>query len=48
MPKAMPVDRDFVFLLNAHDVDPGSFLPKIASQTQHGQPLRTSLRVNLQ
>ncbi|MEO8752810.1 MAG: copper oxidase, partial [Casimicrobiaceae bacterium] len=28
-PKFMPVDRDFVFLLNAYDVDPGSFVPKI-------------------
>jgi len=28
-PKLMPVDRDFVFLLNAYDVDPGSFVPKI-------------------
>jgi manganese oxidase len=28
-PKFMPVDRDFVFLLNAYDIDPGSFTPKI-------------------
>ena len=28
-PKFMAVDRDFVFLLNAYDVDPGSFVPKI-------------------
>lgn len=25
----MPVDRDFVFLLNAYDIDPGSYTPKI-------------------
>lgn len=27
--KFMPVDRDFVFLLNAYDIDPGSYTPKI-------------------
>lgn len=27
--KFMPVDRDFVFLLNAYDIDPGSFTPSI-------------------
>jgi len=28
-PGFMRVDRDFVFLLNAYDIDPGSFTPKI-------------------
>jgi FtsP/CotA-like multicopper oxidase with cupredoxin domain len=28
-PKFMRVDRDFVFLLNAYDIDPGSYMPKI-------------------
>jgi hypothetical protein len=28
-PKFMRVDRDFVFLLNAYDIDPGSFVPKV-------------------
>lgn len=28
-PKSMPVDRDFIFLLNAYDIDPGSYTPKI-------------------
>lgn len=28
-PKFMPVDRDFVFLLNAYDIEPGSFTPKV-------------------
>ncbi len=28
-PKFMPVDRDFIFLLNAYDIDPGSYTPKI-------------------
>jgi FtsP/CotA-like multicopper oxidase with cupredoxin domain len=28
-PKFMPVDRDFVFLLNAYDIDPGAATPKI-------------------
>ncbi|MBC7698603.1 MAG: copper oxidase [Bacteroidia bacterium] len=27
--KFMPVDRDFVFLLNSYDIDPGSYTPKI-------------------
>ncbi len=27
--KLMPVDRDFVFLLNSYDVDPGSYTPKV-------------------
>lgn len=26
--KTMPVDRDFVFLLNAYDIEPGSYKPK--------------------
>jgi FtsP/CotA-like multicopper oxidase with cupredoxin domain len=30
-PEFMKVDRDFVFLLNAYDIDPGSFTPKIAT-----------------
>jgi FtsP/CotA-like multicopper oxidase with cupredoxin domain len=32
-PKFMPVDRDFVFLLNAYDIDPGSYVPKIMTMT---------------
>jgi FtsP/CotA-like multicopper oxidase with cupredoxin domain len=28
-PKFMPVDRDFIFLLNAYDIEPGSYTPKI-------------------
>jgi len=28
-PKLMRVDRDFVFLLNAFDVEPGSYVPKV-------------------
>ncbi|MFA6041309.1 MAG: copper oxidase [Methylophilus sp.] len=28
-PKFIPVDRDFIFLLNAYDIDPGSFTPKV-------------------
>jgi FtsP/CotA-like multicopper oxidase with cupredoxin domain len=32
-PRFMPVDRDFVFLLNAYDVDPGSYTPKISTMT---------------
>ncbi len=28
-PKFMPVDRDFVFLLNSYDIEPGSYTPKI-------------------
>ena len=28
-PKFMPVDRDFVFLLNSYDIDPGSYTPKV-------------------
>jgi len=28
-PKFMRVDRDFVFLLNAFDIDPGSFTPRV-------------------
>jgi len=27
------VDRDFVFLINAYDIDPGSYTPKIATMT---------------
>jgi len=28
-PKFMRVDRDFVFLLNAYDIDPGSYTPRV-------------------
>ena len=28
-PQFMRVDRDFVFLLNAYDIDPGSYVPKV-------------------
>ncbi len=28
-PNFMKVDRDFVFLLNSYDIDPGSFTPKV-------------------
>jgi len=30
-PKFMPVDRDFVFILNAYDIVPGSAVPKIST-----------------
>lgn len=30
-PGFMRVDRDFVFLMNAYDIDPGSFTPKVAT-----------------
>ncbi len=30
-PRAMPVDRDYVFLLNAYDIDPGSFTPRVST-----------------
>ena len=32
-PKFMRVDRDFVFLLNAYDIDPGSYVPRIMEMT---------------
>jgi hypothetical protein len=28
-PKFMPVDRDFVFLMQSYDIDPGSYMPKV-------------------
>lgn len=28
-PKFMEVDRDFIFLLNAYDIEPGSYTPKV-------------------
>ena len=33
-PKFMRVDRDFVFLLNAYDIDPGSYVPKVSTMTE--------------
>jgi len=30
-PGFMRVDRDFVFLINAYDIDPGSYTPKVAT-----------------
>ena len=33
-PAYMKVDRDFVFLINAYDVDPGSYTPKINTMTE--------------
>jgi FtsP/CotA-like multicopper oxidase with cupredoxin domain len=32
-PKFMRVDRDFVFLLNAFDIEPGSYVPRIMEMT---------------
>ena len=32
-PKFMLVDRDFVFLLNAYDIDPGSYVPRVMEMT---------------
>ena len=32
-PSFMRVDRDFVFLLSAYDIDPGSYVPKVATMT---------------
>jgi manganese oxidase len=30
-PRLMPVDRDYVFLLNAYDISPGSYTPKVST-----------------
>ena len=30
-PKSMAVDRDYVFILNAYDIDPGSYTPRIST-----------------
>jgi FtsP/CotA-like multicopper oxidase with cupredoxin domain len=32
-PGFMRVDRDFVFLINAYDIDPGSYTPKVATMS---------------
>ena len=32
-PGFMPVDRDYVFLLNAYDINPGSATPKVSTMT---------------
>ena len=32
-PDFMRVDRDFVFMLNAFDIDPGTYVPKIMTMT---------------
>jgi len=33
-PQFMPVDRDFVFLLQSYDIDPGSYLPRVMTMTE--------------
>lgn len=33
-PGFMPVDRDYVFLLSAYDIDPGAYLPRVAEMTE--------------
>jgi FtsP/CotA-like multicopper oxidase with cupredoxin domain len=33
-PAQQAVDRDFVFLLNAYDIDPGSYTPKVTTMTE--------------
>ncbi len=30
-PRLMPVDRDYVFLVNAYDIEPGSYTPKVST-----------------
>jgi hypothetical protein len=32
-PAVMPVDRDFAFLLAAYDIDPGTYIPRVAEMT---------------
>jgi len=32
-PKSYRVDRDFVFIMSAYDIDPGTYLPKVAEMT---------------
>jgi manganese oxidase len=32
-PKLYRVDRDFVFLMSAYDIDPGTYLPKVSEMT---------------
>jgi manganese oxidase len=32
-PAFMPVDRDFAFLLNAYDIDPGAYVPRVMMMT---------------
>jgi FtsP/CotA-like multicopper oxidase with cupredoxin domain len=32
-PSFMPVDRDFLIMLNAFDIDPGSYVPKVMTMT---------------
>jgi manganese oxidase len=34
-PSLHKVDRDFVFLLNAYDIDPGSYTPKVNTMLDH-------------
>ena len=33
-PGFMRVDRDFVFLINSYDIDPGSYTPKVATMSE--------------
>jgi hypothetical protein len=33
-PDFMKVDRDFVFLLSAYDIDPGSYTPRVSTMTE--------------
>lgn len=33
-PNFMKVDRDFVFLLSAYDIDPGSYTPRVSEMTE--------------
>jgi FtsP/CotA-like multicopper oxidase with cupredoxin domain len=32
-PLVMPVDRDFVFIMSAYAIDPGSFTPRVNEMT---------------
>jgi FtsP/CotA-like multicopper oxidase with cupredoxin domain len=32
-PTLMPVDRDFLIMLNAFDIDPGTYVPRIMTMT---------------
>jgi len=32
-PKLHRVDRDFVFIMNSYDIDPGSYMPKVTTMT---------------
>src|SRR3546814_3667079 len=45
-PAQRRVDRDFAFLANAFDIDPGTYTPRVARSEEHTSELQSLMRIS--